>query len=157
MKLYGDHVLISGSLLIQLPGRISKKHNARTRPRTRGTNCFAAFLGLHLTAGSSAYLEVNASHILFVPFVQSSMGRLFVCLFVGDLGLARGPRYRFFGAAYDYGFVSYRPFCSRSNGTDLDWGIAFSGRGIYSQSAGPVWMVSTPLERCPVSSDVELW
>lgn len=88
---------------------IQEAQCANTTANT-GTNCFAAFLGLHLTAGSSAYLEVNASHILFRPFVQSSMGRLFVCLFVclyfvGDLGLARGPRYRFFGATYDYGFV----------------------------------------------------
>ncbi|KAJ7178281.1 exo-beta-1,3-glucanase [Mycena filopes] len=63
-------------------------------------NCFSSFLGLHLTSGSSAYLEGtwvwNADHNLD-----------------GD-GAAR---------------ISL-----------------FSGRGILSQSAGPVWMIGTASE-----------
>lgn len=80
---------------------IQEAQCANTTANT-GTNCFAAFLGLHLTAGSSAYLEVNAHP---VRFTRSVLNGSFVCLFVGDLGLACGPRYRFFGAAYDYGSV----------------------------------------------------
>ena len=40
---------------------------------TQNTNCQAAFLGIHLTPGSSAYLQVTISwHISHTIFLKSS-------------------------------------------------------------------------------------
>ncbi|TFY80470.1 hypothetical protein EWM64_g3548 [Hericium alpestre] len=65
-----------------------------------GDNCFAAFMGLHLTSGSSAYLEG-------------------LWVWLGDHDL---------------------------DGSESIELMAFSGRGILSESQGPVWMVGTAAE-----------
>jgi len=65
-----------------------------------GNQCFAAFLGLHITSGASAYLE-----------------GLWVWLADHDLDAANSPQL-----------------------------TLWSGRGIYSQSQGPVWMIGTASE-----------
>ncbi|EIM83048.1 exo-beta-1-3-glucanase [Stereum hirsutum FP-91666 SS1] len=89
--------------LIRLGGatgtNIQEAQCANTTANT-GTNCFAAFLGLHLTAGSSAYLEGT-----------------WVWLADHDIDSSAQPMI-----------------------------TAYSGRGIYSQSAGPVWMIGTASE-----------
>ncbi|KAJ7718670.1 exo-beta-1,3-glucanase [Mycena metata] len=64
------------------------------------TNCFAAFLGLHLTSGSSAYLEGT-------------------WVWAADHNL---------------------------DGDGVAQISIYSGRGILSQSAGPVWMIGTASE-----------
>ncbi|KAE9406732.1 exo-beta-1,3-glucanase [Gymnopus androsaceus JB14] len=72
------------------------------------TNCFAAFMGLHLTASSSAYLE-EVTHTI-------SLGT-WVWLADHDL-----------------------------DGDGFSQLTLYSGRGIYSESAGPVWMIGTEAE-----------
>lgn len=79
-----------------------------------GNNCVAAFLGLHLTPASSAYLEVSSlsSEMAFRVLIIDEQG---TWVWLADHSL--DP-----------------PF------NELE---AYSGRGIYSQSAGPVWMIGT--------------
>ncbi|KAH8117300.1 exo-beta-1,3-glucanase [Phellopilus nigrolimitatus] len=83
---------------IRLGGALGTNLDSTTCPNTTttGSNCISAFLALHLTPASSAYLEGTwvwqADHSL-----DPSFGGITV----------------------------------------------YSGRGIYSQSAGPVWMIGT--------------
>ncbi|PAV23600.1 glycoside hydrolase family 55 [Pyrrhoderma noxium] len=91
--MWDSHIRLGGALGTNLDG------NACPNSSTTGSNCMAAFLGLHLTPASSAYLEGTwiwlADHSLDPP----------------------------------------------NNELEL-----YSGRGIYSQSAGPVWMIGTASE-----------
>ena len=41
-----------------------------------GDNCFAAFMGLHLTSGSSAYLEVGRESCIIVQLTQFCEGHM---------------------------------------------------------------------------------
>ncbi|KAG6814280.1 hypothetical protein H0H92_013405 [Tricholoma furcatifolium] len=78
------------------------------------TNCFAAFLGLHLTSSSSAYLEAcgcqffHSENLTFVP------KGTWVWLADHDLDGSGSPQL-----------------------------TLYSGRGILSESAGPVWLIGT--------------
>ncbi|KAJ3923316.1 exo-beta-1,3-glucanase [Lentinula edodes] len=67
------------------------------------TDCFAAYMALHLTASSSAYLEVVDERISFSTWVWL--------------------------ADHDLDGDGYTQI------------TLYSGRGIYSESAGPVWMI----------------
>lgn len=51
------------------------------------TNCFAAFLALHLTSQSTAYLEVSAA----VTLVSLKFGVFITMTSSGDMGLVSRP------------------------------------------------------------------
>ncbi|EJD05787.1 exo-beta-1,3-glucanase [Fomitiporia mediterranea MF3/22] len=91
--MWDSHIRLAGALGTNLDG------NSCANTSSTGSNCIAAFLSLHLTPSSSAYLEGTwvwlADHSLDPPFNELQ---------------------------------------------------AYSGRGIYSQSAGPVWMIGTAAE-----------
>jgi len=94
--MWDSHIRLGGALGTNLDGT----HCANTTSAsTLSANCFSAFLGLHLTQQSSAYLEGtwvwNADHSLDAPNNELTL---------------------------------------------------YSGRGILSQSAGPVWMIGTASE-----------
>lgn len=80
-----------------------------------GNSCFSDFLGIHLTSGSSAYLEVCKPSILpRYPSLCYCFQGMWVWLADHDLD------------------------------TDGNSQISlWSGRGLFSESQGPVWLIGT--------------
>ena len=78
------------------------------------SSCFAAFLGLHLTAKSNAYLEVGlCSNSPYRCLLTASKG---TWVWLADHDLDDSAQTRL---------------------------SLYSGRGILSESAGPVWLIGT--------------
>ncbi|KZP07111.1 glycoside hydrolase family 55 protein [Athelia psychrophila] len=90
--MWDSHVVLGGAVGTDL-------QSAQCPKGSTNTDCMAAFLGIHLTVGSSAYLEGT-------------------WVWTADHDL---------------------------DGTGADLTI-FAGRGIYSQSQGPVWLIGTAAE-----------
>ncbi|THH29864.1 hypothetical protein EUX98_g4330 [Antrodiella citrinella] len=91
---WDTHIILGGTIGSNLQNQQCAKQT------NTGNNCFAAFLALHLTAQSTAYLE-----------------GMWVWLADHDIDVAGGPQ------------ISL-----------------YSGRGIMSESQGPVWFIGTASE-----------
>lgn len=87
------------------------------------TACTGAFLGLHLTRSSSAYLEVSPAIILMNPLLKNFQS---TWVWTADHDI---------------------------DGDGSSQLTIFTGRGILSQSAGPVWLIGTA---CQCSIPVQL-
>lgn len=95
---------------------------AKCKNGTVNTACQAAFLGIHLTSGSSAYFEVSGIDSFIPTSLHSSNGQG-TWLWTADHDL---------DAATDTSEIS-----------------VFTGRGILSESAGPVWLIGTCMSIVP--------
>lgn len=81
---------------------------------TSGNKCYGAFMSLHITAGASAYIEVS-SDVYSSDWLMISLVSQGMWVWVGDHDL---------------------------DGSHTQVNV-YAGRGILSESQGPVWLVGT--------------